>query len=104
VHPNLQGYSAFGFGRRICPGLNIAERSLNILTARIAWACNISKKIDANGTEIDVPWYDYNTGFNVQPNWFPFDLEPRRGRDQIVEKEWTREKETDPLSTPSRIL
>lgn len=97
TYPNLQNFSAFGFGRRFCPGVNIAERSLNILTARIAWACHISKKKDKNGDEIDVPWYDYNTGFNVQPNWFPFDLKVRKGRDQIVKEEWRREREADSL-------
>ena len=65
THPNLQNYSAFGFGRRICPGQSIAERSLYILIARIAWACDISKKIDRHGKEIAPPDYDYVTGFNV---------------------------------------
>lgn len=77
-YPNMQGFSAFGFGRRICPGLSVAERSLNIAVARIAWACNISKQIDESGKEIDVALYDYvKGGINAQPNPFPFRLEPR---------------------------
>ncbi|KAL6241779.1 hypothetical protein RBB50_011312 [Rhinocladiella similis] len=40
--PNLQNHSAFGFGRRICPGKNIADNSLHILIARMAWATHIS--------------------------------------------------------------
>ena len=74
--PNIQNYSAFGFGRRICPGMHIAERSLYILVARIAWACDISKKVK-DGKDVGVPLYDYVSGFNVQPNWFPFDLKAR---------------------------
>ncbi|KAK5215866.1 hypothetical protein LTR72_011118 [Exophiala xenobiotica] len=35
-YPNLQSFSAFGFGRRICPGVNIAENSLHLLIARMA--------------------------------------------------------------------
>lgn len=35
-YPNLQNFSAFGFGRRSCPGMNIAENSLYILIARMA--------------------------------------------------------------------
>lgn len=62
VHPNIQNYSCFGFGRRICPGQNIAERSLNILVARIAWACDISKAKDEHGNYVDVPLYDYVVG------------------------------------------
>jgi cytochrome P450 len=58
TYPNLQNFCAFGFGRRICPGQNIAERSLYILTARIGWGCQISKKVEG-GKEVDAPWYDY---------------------------------------------
>ncbi|RFU73869.1 cytochrome p450 [Trichoderma arundinaceum] len=70
--PNLQNFSAFGFGRRICPGQSIAERSLNIVVARIGWGCTVSKIKD-----VEVPLYDYTTGFNVQPKKFHFSLEPR---------------------------
>lgn len=83
TYPNLQNYSAFGFGRRICAGQNIAERSLNILTARIAWGCDIGKK-----DGIDPPLYDYTSGFNVQPKPFDFVLTARKGRNEIVEREW----------------
>jgi cytochrome P450 len=64
-HPNLQNFSAFGFGRRICPGQHIAERSLYILIARIAWSCDISMKKDHAGDYIVPPSYDYAAGFNV---------------------------------------
>ncbi|KAL7908167.1 cytochrome P450 [Trichoderma velutinum] len=70
--PNLQNFSAFGFGRRICPGQSIAERSLNIVVARIGWGCTVSKLRD-----MEVPLYDYTTGFNVQPKKFHFSLESR---------------------------
>jgi cytochrome P450 len=76
-YPNLQNYSYFGFGRRICPGQNIAERSLNILVARIAWAAKFQKKKDENKVELPIPSYDYTVGFNFQPRFFPFDLKPR---------------------------
>lgn len=63
--PNLQNYSAFGFGRRICPGMHIAERSLYILIARIAWSSSIQPRTDERGNPILPPEYDYVTGFNV---------------------------------------
>lgn len=68
--PNLQNFSAFGFGRRICPGLNIAERSLYVLIARIAWSADIACKKDAQGQDIQPPSYDYVTGFNVSLKYF----------------------------------
>ena len=87
VYPNLQNYSNFGFGRRICVGQNVAERSLYIEAAMIAWACDI--------TEIPgkkPPQYDYVTGFNTRPKWFNFELKARRGRGEVVrsvfEKTW----------------
>lgn len=97
-YPNVANYSCFGFGRRICPGMHIAERSLNILVARIAWACNISKKIDSDGKEVEVPLYDYVSGFNVQPNWFAFDLKVRsEERWDIVKEAYEHEMANDPL-------
>ncbi|PVH74478.1 cytochrome P450 [Cadophora sp. DSE1049] len=87
--PTLQNFSAFGFGRRICPGMNIAERSLYILTARIAWACKISKAKDSQGVIIDVPSYDYTSGFNVMPKNFAFNLSPRsKLHEQVVEERY----------------
>jgi cytochrome P450 len=64
-YPNLQNFSAFGFGRRICPGQNIAERSLYILISRVAWACHITQKRDQSGNPLPPPKYDYVPGFNV---------------------------------------
>lgn len=64
-YPNLQNFSAFGFGRRICPGQSIAERSLYILISRVAWACHISAKHDDGGNPLPPPPYDYVPGFNV---------------------------------------
>ena len=80
-YPNLQNFSAFGFGRRICPGLNIAERSLYIQVSMIAWACDIREKQGKKP-----PSYDYTSGFNVQPKWFDFELLPRKGREMVVQK------------------
>lgn len=96
--PSLNNFSSFGFGRRICPGMNIAERSLYILTARIAWACEFSKKRGPRGEEIEVPSYDYVSGFNTQPKPFPFELRPRSEQRRIlVEQVWREAEATDPL-------
>ncbi|KAK5093532.1 hypothetical protein LTR24_004243 [Lithohypha guttulata] len=97
-YPNLQNFSAFGFGRRICPGLNIAERSLYILIARIAWCCDIFQRQSSNGEALVPPSYDYTTGFNVQPKPFAFDLTARPDRREILEAQyeenWVRNEET----------
>jgi hypothetical protein len=64
-YPSLQNFSSFGCGRRISPGMNIAERSLYILPGRVMWACRITKAKNANGADITPPSYDYTTGFNA---------------------------------------
>jgi hypothetical protein len=98
IYPNLTNFSAFGFGRRICPGIALAERSLNIFAARLAWACHISKKRGVDGEEIEVPSYDYRAGFSTQPNNFPFDLRVRgEGRRRVVREEWEKERAADLL-------
>jgi hypothetical protein len=96
-YPSLTNYSMFGFGRRICPGMNIAERSLFILTARILWACQMGKKKDSQGKEIEIPEYDYVAGFNTQPNFFEFDLKERDGRGKFVEEMYLESRNNDPL-------
>ncbi len=78
--------------------MHIAERSLYLLIARIAWACDIKKKVNGKGNVIEVPLYDYCDGFNVQPNWFPFDLKVRsEQRWDIVNEAYEREMANDPL-------
>ncbi|GIJ81524.1 hypothetical protein Asppvi_000023 [Aspergillus pseudoviridinutans] len=98
-YPSLQNFSAFGFGRRICPGMNIAERSLYILPARIMWACRITKAKDERGADITPPLYNYTTGFNTQPKPFPFHLEARSEKRKIAVKEaWEEAQKGDPLA------
>lgn len=65
IYPNLQNFSAFGFGRRICPGMHVAERSLYVLVARIAWAADIGPRRGGEGRKRWPPSYDYGAGFNV---------------------------------------
>jgi hypothetical protein len=73
--------------------MNIAENSLHLLTARIAWAAHISKR-----PGVDVPLYDYTAGFNVQPRPFVFDLKPRsEARKTLIDTTWESGKARDPL-------
>jgi cytochrome P450 len=43
---------SFGSGRRICPGMHLAERTLSLAIMRILWAFEISKEKDENGEEV----------------------------------------------------
>lgn len=69
--------SQFGFGRRICPGIHIANRSLYITFVRIMWALEIRKAKDAYGNEIPVDLNDFTPGFSSHPRHFETVIRPR---------------------------
>lgn len=52
VYPNCQGFAAFGYGRRACPGVEFAERSLVILIAKLGWGVHIQWPRDEQGNDI----------------------------------------------------
>ncbi|KZL67504.1 cytochrome p450 [Colletotrichum incanum] len=98
IYPNLQQFSAFGHGRRICQGINIAERSLNLKIALLAWGCNISRAKNGKGEEIIPPLYDFVEGFNVQPKTFDFNLQSRSPeRIELIERVYAQTLKEDPL-------
>lgn len=97
-YPNLHNYSSFGFGRRICPGQNIAERNLYLLAARIAWSVDLAKAKDQSGNTITPPLYEYTAGFNSYPLPFRFDARVRSAERQgIIDAELHKHAENDPL-------
>ncbi|PSS30979.1 hypothetical protein PHLCEN_2v2504 [Hermanssonia centrifuga] len=52
VRPNPDKLYAFGFGRRICPGMHLANNSLFIAAATLLWACDITNALDEDGNAI----------------------------------------------------
>lgn len=76
-YPNLKRFPAFGFGRRICPGVGLAERSLFIEISTLLWACCVERKLDARGEIIPVPWREEKPGQNTGPYRFDFTLRVR---------------------------
>ncbi|PTB75330.1 cytochrome P450 [Trichoderma longibrachiatum ATCC 18648] len=85
---NLRDHFTFGAGRRNCPGVHIAHNSLFINIARLFWAFNISKAIDADGNAIE-PSTEAQPGFLLTPVKFPCRLEARSARHAaIIERTW----------------
>ncbi|KAJ7628886.1 cytochrome P450 [Roridomyces roridus] len=86
--------SAFGFGRRGCPGSPFAERSMWITIAMMLWTFNI-RKSDKPDPKTGLP-FNYtadNSAFSgeltTEPFEFPAVFEPRSmHHEQVVTQEW----------------
>ncbi|KIW87145.1 uncharacterized protein Z519_12256 [Cladophialophora bantiana CBS 173.52] len=57
----------FGAGRRICPGIHVAEGTLLLAMARILWAFDIAKAKDAQGREIEVDQDELTQSIAARP-------------------------------------
>ncbi|KAG5340720.1 hypothetical protein C0989_000497 [Termitomyces sp. Mn162] len=96
--------SAFGLGRRTCPGIPFAERSLWINIATMLWTFNIrpSNEIDPR-TGVPFQYDDSDAAFNGDitnmPLKFPVVFEPRSPqRVEVARREWAeREKDLNIL-------
>ena len=89
--PEKRDHYAFGTGRRICAGIDFAERELFIAVSKILWAFDIQPGIDENGNEREID-IDLETGFQegiiVEPYPFQCDIRPRsEKRKQVIYKE-----------------
>ena len=84
----------YGSGRRLCPGIHLAERNLFVAIAKLVWAFNISAGKDSEGKEIE-PDVSHETGycagFLVCAEDFPATITPRsEGRRQTILREFER--------------
>ncbi|KAJ7071653.1 cytochrome P450 [Mycena amicta] len=66
----------FGFGRRLCTGLYLAENSVWIAMATILATCEIDYAVDANGQRI-VPLGEMSDGIGSHPNAYRCVIRPR---------------------------
>ncbi|KAF4910983.1 Cytochrome P450 monooxygenase yanC [Colletotrichum fructicola] len=74
----------FGGGRRICPGMHLAENSLFVTLAKVLWAFKIEPALDPSGNQIPVDLSDdaYEPGVNTLPK-------PFKARDLVTRHERT---------------
>jgi cytochrome P450 len=87
--PSKRDVFTFGAGRRICPGIHVAERSLFLGISRILWAFDIAPEVDSKGSPI-LPDPDRLTqGFVCMPEEFPAKITARsKERAELVVREW----------------
>ncbi len=87
--PSKRDQFTFGAGRRICPGMHVAERSLFLGMSRMLWAFKIAPKKDAEGQDILPDQDRFTQGFVCMPEEFEAEItlrDPRRR--EMVEREW----------------
>lgn len=48
------GHSAFGWGRRVCPGMHLGAASVSLNIARVLWAFDVYAEKDEKGQDVDV--------------------------------------------------
>ncbi|CAK3859612.1 related to purine nucleotide binding [Lecanosticta acicola] len=78
-HPSKSGHSSFGWGRRICPGADLASNSLFIALSKLLWAYDV---LPSEGQEYDI--FAYTDGFNVRPKKFECLIRVRSERHRNV--------------------
>ncbi|KAG5649957.1 hypothetical protein H0H81_001313 [Sphagnurus paluster] len=75
--PQLDPQSfVFGFGRRACPGKELANANMFLLMSMMLSVFDISKARDADGVEI-TPKLEFGSGTVSHPKPFPFNVKPR---------------------------
>ncbi|KAK7052033.1 putative cytochrome P450 [Favolaschia claudopus] len=73
LRPNLP----FGAGRRLCPGIHLAQNSIKINAMNLVWAFNFTTDIDAQGNPIVLDTFDYQNGLLTAPRPFKCKITPR---------------------------
>jgi hypothetical protein len=89
--PYERDHFSFGAGRRICPGMHLAENSLFIVLAKLLWAFNICPPLADDGTEMSMDLSDNSLepGANTLSKPYRVRFLPRSERAaEIVRREW----------------
>lgn len=90
INVSQRDHFGFGAGRRICPGMNVADRSMLLGVARIFWAFDVKPKKGATMPVQD----DFEEGFVAIPKKFEVSVRPRsEEREQVVRREWEEAKD-----------
>ncbi|KAF2800799.1 cytochrome P450 [Melanomma pulvis-pyrius CBS 109.77] len=92
--PYERDHFTYGAGRRVCPGVHVAERSLYINISRVLWGFRIAKKMGPDGKLIE-PTQAMIRGFMSVPELFECEITPRsENHAKIMREEFAKaEKE-----------
>ncbi|KAJ7445959.1 cytochrome P450 [Mycena galericulata] len=94
---SLRETLAFGTGRRFCPGVHLAQNSININAMNLVWAFNFESDIDAEGNSVkaDTSQAAYTKGLTTGPAPFKCRITPRTGeKAEIIRREFIEAADT----------
>ena len=87
----------YGAGRRICPGIHLAERNLFLAMSKLLWAFSFAEKRDVQGRVIPLDvdaTTGYSTGMHCCPKPFECEIKPRsEARQETILREYALAKE-----------
>jgi cytochrome P450 len=85
--PNLPS-SAFGFGKRMCPGQHLGRQSVVTALARLVWSFDISYAYEKR-KRIEINPFDMMLGLVALPTSFKASIKVRSPqRKVVIEREW----------------
>ena len=90
--PEQRDHYGYGSGRRICPGIHLAERNLFLGISKLLWAFQMVPRESARGRPIPVdvdPKTGYSEGFLHCPKPFQAEFRVRsEGRREVIQREY----------------
>lgn len=85
--PYERDHFNFGAGRRICPGMHLAENSLGIVLAKLLWAFEI---LPPKGMKMDLSDEANEEGSNTLPKPYRVRFVPRSEEvAEVIRREWS---------------
>ncbi|KAJ7917388.1 cytochrome P450 [Mycena leptocephala] len=85
----------FGFGRRICPGIHVAQNSINLNAMNLLWGFDFNPEIDVDGKLVPADTFAYKKGGLAGPLPFKCQITPRTTeKAKIIEHEFLEAADT----------
>lgn len=93
--PDLKPNFIFGVGRRVCPGVHLAQNSVNINVMNLVWAFNYTAENDAAGRPEPPDVWNYHKGVLSVPKPFKCKITPRTpAKAEMIERGLAEATET----------
>jgi cytochrome P450 family 619 len=97
ANPDDRDHYGYGSGRRLCPGIHLAERNMFLAMAKLLWAFDFApEKDEKTGKEVEIdtdPTTGYSEGFLVCAKKFGLSVKARgEGRRKTILREFEEGK------------